>query len=256
MSRTLIEWTDYSINPVKGLCPIACDYCYARRMYNRFKWNPELRFDPTVFNNLPTKPAKVFVGSTMELFLPECKAWLEKTFDLIKPYKWLTFQFLTKQPQNLPAFSPFPDHCYVGVTATNRQAYLNATGANGLDGIHAKVKYISLEPLLEEIMPSEYRLKGINWIIIGALTGTKWELLEISQKWNIANINQGLKMMPYGKKWTLQPKIEWVRGIVEAADKAGAKVFLKESLYELFMDVPHSDLFWEDMSHLRQEFPT
>ena len=84
MGRTKIEWTDFTINPVKGKCPMACDYCYARKMYDRFKWNPELRFDPTVFNNLPTKPAKVFVGSTMELFLPQCEAWLEKIFDMIK----------------------------------------------------------------------------------------------------------------------------------------------------------------------------
>ena len=44
MNLTKIEWCDYTINPVKGLCPMACSYCYARRMYKRFKWNPEIRF--------------------------------------------------------------------------------------------------------------------------------------------------------------------------------------------------------------------
>ena len=53
MSKSRIEWLrdpitgkqGFSINPVKGLCPVACkdndgkEYCYARRMYKRFKWN-------------------------------------------------------------------------------------------------------------------------------------------------------------------------------------------------------------------------
>ncbi len=36
MNHTKIEWCDYTINPVKGLCPMACkdnqdkEYCYAR----------------------------------------------------------------------------------------------------------------------------------------------------------------------------------------------------------------------------------
>ena len=45
MNKTKIEWTDYTINPVKGLCPMACSYCYARAMYKRFRWNPEIRYD-------------------------------------------------------------------------------------------------------------------------------------------------------------------------------------------------------------------
>jgi len=155
MQKSRIEWTDYTVNPVKGLCPMDCkdnqgkSYCYARAMYKRFKWNPEMRFDPAVFNNLPRKPAKVFVGSTMELFLPECEAWLGKTLDLIKPYKWLTFQFLTKQPQNLIKWSPFPSNCYVGVSATNQHQFDEAV--KYLKEVEATVKYISLEPLLERI---------------------------------------------------------------------------------------------------------
>lgn len=30
MQKTKIPWADYTINPVKGLCPMACSYCYAR----------------------------------------------------------------------------------------------------------------------------------------------------------------------------------------------------------------------------------
>ena len=43
MNKTKRPWTDYTLNPVKGLCPMACPYCYARAMYKRFKWNPKIR---------------------------------------------------------------------------------------------------------------------------------------------------------------------------------------------------------------------
>ena len=65
MSKTKIDWADYSINPVKGICPVGCEYCYARKLYHRFKWNPEISFDPIVFDAMPEPGAKVFVGSTV-----------------------------------------------------------------------------------------------------------------------------------------------------------------------------------------------
>lgn len=48
MNKTKIPWCDYTINPVKGICPMHCkdnlgkEYCYAARpngLYKRFKWN-------------------------------------------------------------------------------------------------------------------------------------------------------------------------------------------------------------------------
>ena len=41
MQKSKIEWCDYVANPVKGVCQDQCPYCYAKRMYKRFKWNPE-----------------------------------------------------------------------------------------------------------------------------------------------------------------------------------------------------------------------
>ena len=51
MQKTKIEWTDYTWNPIKGLCPVDCklpdgrSYCYAKRIYQRFKWNPKIGFE-------------------------------------------------------------------------------------------------------------------------------------------------------------------------------------------------------------------
>jgi len=222
-----IEWLrsadgrpGYTINPVRGRCPNPdCplgESCYARRLYKRFKWNPEIRFDLAVANALAKikKPSRIFWGSTMELFgdwiNPE---WMRLIMEATKRHSEHTHIFLTKQPQNLIKWSPFPDNYWVGVSATNNQMYREAI--YNLAHIKAKVKYISFEPLLENIKVNTFN-DFINWVIIGACT-------------------------PYSVKTA--PKIEWVREIVEAADKAEIPVFQKNNLRTLLGD------------NLRQEFP-
>ncbi len=60
MQKSKIEWlqnsidgsSGYSANPIKGICQQGCDYCYAIKMYKRFKWSPEVRYDHTAFKGL------------------------------------------------------------------------------------------------------------------------------------------------------------------------------------------------------------
>ena len=103
----------------------------------------------------------------------------------------------------------------MGVTATDTKMAVIALG--WLRGIEAKVKFLSLEPLLEGIdlqwLLGMSNIK-IDWIIIGAQT------------------------KPYKP-----PEIEWVREIVEAADRAGIPVFQKDNLQMLLGN------------NLRQEIP-
>jgi len=209
MPKAKIEWCDYTINPVKGLCPMACPYCYARRMYKRFKWNPEIRFEPEVFEGLCSigmdNPSKIFVGSTIELFCDEIPPeWLKVIF------KWCggfftehTFIFLTKQPHNLIKWSPFPDNCWVGVSVTANGDMTNAY--YGLNRVQAGKRFISFEPLLGQIgFDDHVKMKSyVDWVIIGSQT-------------------------PYSPKTA--PRIEWVQEIVAAADKVGIPVFLKNNL--------------------------
>ncbi len=250
MNKTKIEWCDFSINPVRGLCPVDCKdnqgkpYCYARRMYKRFKWNPEIRFANPVWlgNELnKTKPgSRIFWGSTFELFhdcVPDSQRKL--IFDAVRLWKDRTHIFLTKRPQNLPR--EWPDNCWVGVSATDWLMFSDALGY--LASIHAKVKFISFEPLLKRIQFDMLQKmlfpKVINWLIIGQCTPAKA---------------------------STQPKIGCVKEIVEAADKAGVAVFLKNNLRPLLVPgedhypgKPNGlmiDCFWaDDKCHLRQEWP-
>lgn len=224
-NKTKIEWTDYTLNPVKGLCPMACSYCYARRMYNRFKWDPAIKEDITVYKQLgKMKPgSRVFVGSTMELFGPWVSPLMKSNlYNVCDCYPELTFIFLTKRPQNLP--KEWPDNCQVGISVTDHEMYKAAL--KHLDEIEAKVKFISFEPLLHRIgvkwYPPQYW--GINWLIIGQQT-------------------------PVSSK--AQPKIEWVQEILVAAHNADIPVFIKDNLRPLI----NNSIGWGEGWKLRQELP-
>jgi len=164
------------------------------------------------------KQRGILVCDMSDLFgigIPE--SWTEEVLYAIKEDTQDRLYLLTKQPQNLPQWSPFPDNCWVGVTITNGMKAIEETGnpLACLKATQAKVKYISFEPLLSmwdtEAFDCRGRLaeaflkSGINWVIIGAQT------------------------KPYKP-----PKIEWVQEIVEAADKASIPVFLKDNLRPLF----------------------
>ena len=131
----------------------------------------------------------------------------ELIYGTIKACPQHTFLFLTKNPEKLPAWSPFPDNCWVGITVTNPEMYREARKI--LPQILASLIYLSIEPFLEYIPMSAMGLNkaNISWLIIGAQT------------------------KPYKP-----PKIEWVQEIVEAADKAGCPVFLKDNLSPLLCE--------------------
>ena len=109
-----------------------------------------------------------------------------------------------QQHHHRPA-EKFPDNVWFGVSITN---HLDAPSAReALLERMAKVNFISIEPLLGHLdgwsLGNVVRLA--DWVIIGAQT------------------------KPYKP-----PKIEWVKEIVEACDKAGIPVFLKNNLKPLF----------------------
>jgi len=238
--------------------------------YPRF-WEERLaemtkRNDRLYYDGEKTKyaisPRGIFVCDMGDLFgvgVPE--QWTEKVLDEIWGNKgYDRFYILTKQAQRLPEFSPFPDNAWVGVTATSCKMLLDALWE--LQDIQAKVKYLSLEPLLDwthsEKEPNDHigyiadwiRRAGINWLIIGACTGTLNEM----QALRLRNPELSVKLLG-GNKWTAQPRIEWVREIVEAADQAGIPVFLKENIVPLIAGKGTPEgLFYKDC-WLRQEMP-
>lgn len=210
MQKTKIEWTDYTWNPIKGICPVGCKlpdgkvYCYGKRIYERFRFYPKERFSllecakPLRLR----KPSKIFVCSTFELFHPIINdRQRELIFRVIKKCPQHTFQILTKFPQNIDR--SMPDNVWLGVTVTKNEDMIRHWR---LRDVGAKVKFISMEPLLEDIVSIPH-IHSCNWIIIGRLTG-------------------------HGKKYN--PKKHWIDPWVRWSKSHNIPIFLKDNLKEIW----------------------
>lgn len=222
MQKSKIEWTDYSWNPIKGICPVGCWYCYARRMYQRFRWAQEPWLDIAELNQVAEMRVtgkRIFVCSTFELFHPAIDSITgrcvridemgrkesrdkarDMIFDVIKRRPDLTFIILTKMPERIDR--PMPENVWLGVSITQdseyaRKAYLMEA--------QAAVRFISHEPMLGELNPAI--LYGLEWAILGRLTG-------------------------HGKNH--DPDRETIEGFVENSRGLNVPIFLKDNLREIW----------------------
>jgi len=246
----------------EGLCLGGMFPCYAFRTVNgwlkerylandnvsRLPIYPMIEVDPYVYNNALLnpfyprwwperldqirkikKPTGIFpddMSDWMGDYWP--KEWTEAELQVMRDCPQHRFYTLTKQPQNLPQWSPFPKNCWVGVTATKPEFLLPALDA--LDSIQCSIRYLSIEPMLAgfDVPDLSLLLEGsVDWLIIGACPGTREDMEALIKRY------PDLTLMPFEKKWTAQPPIEWVEEIITACDKAGVKVFEKDNLKPL-----------------------
>lgn len=146
------------------------------------------------------KPSRIFVCSISDLFgswIPA--AWRDQVLEAIEncPVEH-TFILLTKAPENIPLSYEFPENVWVGATVTS---YNDVSKIHDLRLVRAEVRFLCFEPLLGPIVlpfhsehPGLDLLWGIQWIIIGKLTGSRkvrlqnsWviDLLEEARFWRI-----------------------------------------------------------------------
>ncbi len=215
-----VQWARWTWNPVTG-CLHGCEYCYAREMANSatFKTAYPTGFDPllrtdrldapanTTFPVNETSPEakRVFVCSMADLFGAWVPAeWIEKVFSAMGDAPQFEYLLLTKNPKRYRDIT-IPGNAWIGATVdSNERAAETIEVMRGVDT--GAVKWLSLEPLHE---PIEANFTGIDWVVIGARSGT----------------NQEGRTIP-----GFAPKFEWVADIVHQAKKVGCKIYLKANL--------------------------
>ena len=211
MSKSAIEWTEHTWNPVTGCDKVSpgCDNCYAERMAIRLHAMGSSRysngFQVTLHQDKVTeplrwvKPRMVFVNSMSDLFHPDVPAaFIEEVFGVMTQATRHTFQVLTKRPQraaSVLAGQTIPAHIWIGTSIEN-DSYVFRT--NHLRRIDVPIRFLSCEPLLGPIPRLD--LEGIAWVIVGGESGP------------------GHRPMA----------IEWVREIREKTFEAGAAFFFKQ----------------------------
>jgi protein gp37 len=177
-----IEWTNSTWNPVTGCTKISpgCKNCYAERMAARLKemgvakyrngFAPTLHPDSLTLPLSWKKPQVVFVNSMSDLFLQEIPdEFIKNTFQIMNQAHWHTFQILTKRADRLATISSelnWTENIWMGVSIENRD-YLSRV--NDLRKTRAKIKFLSIEPLLGPIPNLD--LSDIDWVIVGGESG-------------------------------------------------------------------------------------
>ena len=216
---TEIGWAMWSWNPVTG-CNHGCDYCYARAIatsrdmaaYYPAGFTPLFhheRLDAPANTPVPGRAAadpahgRVFVCSMADLFgawVPQ--EWIDQVVASTVANPQWEYLYLTKFPQRYDRLQ-LPASGWIGASVDEQhRAEPTLAAMRKVSGV--KVKWLSLEPLLEPIKFST--LEGIDMIVIGA------------QSENI------------GQNSSFSPPFEWVADLVATARRDGCKVWLKTNL--------------------------
>lgn len=198
-----IQWTDHTHNPWWGCVRVspACRFCYAdstakrwghdaiwrrsgpRRMMSDAYWRQPLKWNRDA--ERAERPAKVFCASMSDVFeihpVADINAELDaaraRLWTLIEQTPWLTWQLLTKRPENVAALAPYgsdwPANIWLGASVEdNRRA---AERIPVLAAAGARTTFLSAEPLLEQLDLGSWMGtdRAPDWIIAGGESGAK-----------------------------------------------------------------------------------
>ena len=185
--NSAIEWTDATWNPVTGCTKISpgCKHCYAERLAVRLQAMRNSRyrngFAITLHPDqlpLPLRwriPKMIFVNSMSDLFHEDVPDdYVRAVVSVMALADWHTYQVLTKRAGRLRRLleGPFSTvrlqkHIWWGVSVENKRHGLPPV--EELRRSPAAVRFLSIEPLLEDLGPLD--LTGIHWVIVGGESG-------------------------------------------------------------------------------------
>ena len=205
MSKTSIEWTDDSWNPVAGCTVLTagCTNCYAmrlaarlaamgqdkyrgltRRSGGRAVWTGKIRLyekalvEPTTW----AKPRNVFVNSMSDLFhedVPE--KYIQRVWLVMRETPRHTYQILTKRPDRMAqvlsgqGFDVLPN-VWLGTSVEDGRVLYRL---DQIRQVPAVVRFVSFEPLIGSVAAGD--LTNIDWAIVGGESGPRSR--EMKEEW-------------------------------------------------------------------------
>lgn len=176
-----IGWTDHTFNPWWGCNKVSteCTHCYIDQIMRRSGHQP---FRGPIRTRDWSKPPKwnraaaeagtrlrIFTCSMSDFFHPRADRWRTEAWDLIRECPNLDWLILTKRPElirdRLPAdWGDGWRNVWLGVTCGVRDSLHRV---EALRELPAAIRFISAEPLIEQIDFRPYLDGRIHWIITG-----------------------------------------------------------------------------------------
>ena len=129
-------------NPIKGLCPFLCVYCYMLGIYKRFKQNTTMRLEQKELQTKIGSGKFIFVGSSTDMWsYPVESAWIVQVLDHCLSYPDNKYLFQSKSPQR---FLDFLNHPLMGlkeqlVFASTIETNRNISAFSKADSIEERV---------------------------------------------------------------------------------------------------------------------
>ena len=183
--KTGISWTQHTWNPWRGCERISpgCANCYMFAQQERVGLDPngvtrtKTWADPDRWQRECVRLGKqemVFTRSWSDFFIEEADPWRSEAWAVISRTPNLIYQILTKRPELIADRLPGDWHegypnVWLGCSVENRRFL---TRMDTLRKIPAVVRFISAEPLLQDLTPElEQHVEGFDWIIVGGESG-------------------------------------------------------------------------------------
>ncbi len=205
MTKTAIEWTDATWNPVAGCSIVSagCKNCYAMQMAKRLEamgmekykglikktgkntvWNGVIRedIDSLAIPYKWKKPRKIFVNSMSDLFHEDVSdKFILSVWDVMKNTPHHNYQILTKRPKRMAkvlsdTIEDILPNVWLGTSIEDARVI---DRVDYLRKVPAKIRFISFEPLIGSV--GNIDLSNIHWAIVGGESGSKARI--IKEEW-------------------------------------------------------------------------
>ena len=212
-TQSRIEWTEQTWNPVVGCTKVSpgCKNCYAETMARRLQAMGVRGYEKGFRLVLMPgrlqepldrrKPTVYFVNSMSDLFHEKVPfEYIERVFDVMGCAQQHTFQVLTKRAERMAEFchgKTLPPNVWLGVSVENRKH--GVPRVDVLRGIAANVRFLSIEPLLEDLGAVE--LHDIHWVIVGGESGPKARPMQAEWVDNIKQQCDDAHVAFFFKQW-------------------------------------------------------
>ena len=206
MKDTAIEWAENTINFFMGCTKVSpgCEKCYMYRLMPRFGRDPykvnKMNWKNIERNLKKWQPSRIFVNSMSDTFHKDVTDdEINEMFAIMQTHDKHQYLVLTKRIERAYDFfygKSLPENIWLG-TSVESEKYIKRI--QHLQGIDAKVRFISFEPLLNEINGLD--LSDIQWVIVGGESDPKPR--GTKEKWvNIIHEECKSKSIPFFfKQW-------------------------------------------------------